>query len=84
MNDAEIIAALSERNLQLLDKGWKPYAGQSHNNLAILDARGIPFEYLAFHLGAGNQSVLKPHSVIETDKHLCYKYLYGVQYLADC
>ena len=65
MNDTEIVAALSERNLQLMAKGWLPCAKQNHKNLAVLDARGIPFEYLAFHLGPENQSVLKSYSVVE-------------------
>jgi hypothetical protein len=52
------IYQLSERNLSILNSTWAEYAGANHKNVALLDGREISPEFLAYHVGGGNQELL--------------------------
>jgi len=58
MEESELVAHLSQSNLQRLNRHWREERHVYSRNVAYLDGRNIPLERIAYHVGIPNQKVL--------------------------
>jgi len=70
------VAALSLRNLRMLDSDWNETKNKNHANTTYLDGRGIFPEYLAFHVAVGNQDILTASKLYSDKKHLSLEHVF--------
>lgn len=56
----DFILKLCAENRTRLRPDWKEPAGTDYYNTVFLEASGIPFDFLAFHVGPLNQQLLTP------------------------
>ncbi|MFT4309069.1 MAG: hypothetical protein ACMXYL_01120 [Candidatus Woesearchaeota archaeon] len=67
------VELLSHRNLRLLSPDWQEIRTGYYPNTALLDATNVPAEYLGYHVGSSNQTVLTATKPLEEHPEISLK-----------
>ncbi|MBI4141684.1 hypothetical protein HY484_02040 [Candidatus Woesearchaeota archaeon] len=83
MSPEDFILELCAKNREILRQNWKSYNGTEHHNTVFLEASGIPFEFLAFHVGTPNQQLLVPSKIDDACGDLSFGHVFFSTSLED-